>query len=84
MLLFQSHTIRLSKLYDDLLVIKSKITRKLNENSREIFQANKQIDSLKQQHQHLDVEHEGSLSTRYNRSFASDHSVADVRIILTT
>lgn len=66
-------------------MIKSKITRKLNENSREIFQANKQIDTLRQQqhHHHLDTEHEGSLSTRYNRSFASDHSVADVRIILT-
>ena len=62
------------------------VTRKLTENSKQLFHANKQIDVLKRQinTQATDTNHEGSFSTRYNRSFASDHSVADVRTILTT
>ncbi|CAF2148004.1 unnamed protein product [Rotaria magnacalcarata] len=74
-----SHTIRLSKIRDDLLIVKTMITRRLNENSKELYNANKKIDSLKRQFnkQTNDIDHEGSLSTRYNRSFASDHSVAD-------
>lgn len=61
--------------------MKTQLTRKLTENSKELFHANKQIEILKKSHE---TEHEGSLSTRYNRSFASDHSMADVRSILTT
>ena len=62
------------------------VTRKLTESSKELSDANKQIDLLKRHihKQTTDTDHEGSLSTRYNRSFASDHSVADVRTILTT
>jgi len=71
----------LSKLYDELLQVKTKVTRTLTENSKELFNANRQIEILKKT---SDNEREGSLSTRYNRSFASDHSMADVRIILTT
>jgi hypothetical protein len=59
-------------------------TRKLTENSKELSDANKQIDLLKRQTNKQATDTEGSLSTRYNRSFASDHSVADVRTILTT
>ncbi|CAF4723158.1 unnamed protein product, partial [Rotaria sp. Silwood2] len=73
-----SHTIRLSKIREDLLIIKTMITRKLTENSKELYHANKKIDLLKR-HLHkqaIDTEHEGSVSTRYNRSFASDHSSA--------
>jgi hypothetical protein len=62
-------------------MVKTKIIRKLTENSKELNNANKQIEFLKQP---TETDQEGSLSTRYNRSFASDHSVADVRIILTT
>lgn len=76
-----SHTIRLSKLYDELLLVKTKVTRKLTENSKDLFNANRQIEILKKT---SETEREGSLSTRYNRSFASDHSMADVRNILTT
>ncbi|CAF3536197.1 unnamed protein product [Rotaria socialis] len=74
-----SHTIRLSKIRDDLLIVKTMITRRLNENSKELYNANKKIDLLKRQFnkQTNDTDHEGSLSTRYNRSFASDRSVAD-------
>jgi hypothetical protein len=62
-------------------MVKTKIIRKLTENSKELNNANKQIEFLKQP---TETDQEGSLSIRYNRSFASDHSVADVRIILTT
>ncbi|CAF1043068.1 unnamed protein product [Rotaria sordida] len=74
-----SHTIRLSKIRDDLLTIKTMITRKLTENTKELYNANKKIDLLKRRlhKQAIDIDHEGSLSTRYNRSLASDHSMAD-------
>ena len=62
------------------------ITRILNENSTELYSANRKIDMLSQKlkRQTTDTDRDGSCSTRYNRSFASDHSVADVRIMLTT
>ncbi len=56
------------------------MTRKLAENSKELYNAQKQIEFFKQS---AETDREGSLSTRYNRSFASDHSMADVRMILT-
>lgn len=62
------------------------VTRRLNESSKEFYHANKKIDLLKRQlnKQNHDTDREGSLTTRYNRSLASDHSMADVRINLTT
>ncbi|CAF3683806.1 unnamed protein product [Rotaria sp. Silwood1] len=74
-----SHTVRLSKIRDDVLMIKTMITRKLTENSKELYHANKKIDLLKRNlhKQTNDTDHEGSFSTRYNRSYASDHSMAD-------
>ncbi|UJR09529.1 hypothetical protein I4U23_013766 [Adineta vaga] len=83
-----SHTIRLANLHDDLLHVKMLITQKFKENSKELFDSNKQINMLKRQvnKQSIDsdLDPESSLNTRYNRSFTSDHSMADVRIILTT
>ncbi|CAF0901896.1 unnamed protein product [Adineta steineri] len=74
-----SHTIRLAKLHNDLLTLKTFITQKLNENSKELFNANKQINVLKRNlnKQPNDNDPDSTLSIRYNRSFASDRSMAD-------
>ncbi|CAF4360139.1 unnamed protein product, partial [Adineta steineri] len=81
-----SHTIRLAKLHNDLLTLKTFITQKLNENSKDLINANKQINVLKRNldKQPNDNDPDSTLSVRYNRSFASDRSMADVRIILIT
>ncbi|CAF0955644.1 unnamed protein product [Adineta ricciae] len=76
-----SHTIRLSKLHDDLLHLKVFITKKFKENSEELVDSNRQISVLKRQLNKqsvdFDLDPESSLNTRYNRSFASDRSMAD-------
>jgi hypothetical protein len=62
------------------------IAHKFSENSKELFNANKQINTLKRQinKQPNDTDYESSFSTRYNRSFASERSMADVRTTLAT